>query len=80
LTTLLLPALKAGARSSPDGHARIVNTSSGVVDTGADINFNTFRDGPQRKKLGQWGLYGQSKLVSLCPQTCTWTMLMMISW
>lgn len=64
LTTLLLPALLAGAASSPDKKARVVNTSSSVCDVG-DINFNALKDSPARKKLGAWRLYAQSKFVGL---------------
>jgi len=61
-TKLLLPTLLAGAKTSPDAKARIVNTSSsGHMFTGA-IDFNTFREGPARTKKGTQILYAQSKL------------------
>lgn len=62
LTKLLLPALWAGKESSPDGHARIMTTSS----DGAyyfTINWDSFKDGPVRKKLGTQKMYFQSKFV-----------------
>ena len=61
-TKLLMPALFEGVKTSPDGHARIINTSSSVayLDT---IRWETFKDGPERKKRGSQGLYPQSKLV-----------------
>lgn len=65
LTKLLLLALIAGAKSSPDGTARVVNTSSSVslfVDT---IDFSTLKDTPVRKKTYPQILYCQSKLVCL---------------
>lgn len=62
LTMELLPLLIAGAQSSPDKKARIVNTSSLAAYNGK-INFDSFRDGEIRKKVGRIGLYDQSKLV-----------------
>ena len=63
LTELLVPALAAAARSSPDGYSRVVTTSS----AGAYLNglyYEAFRESPLRKKLGNKTLYQQSKLVS----------------
>ncbi|KZP18941.1 NAD(P)-binding protein [Athelia psychrophila] len=60
LTTLLMPALLAGAKSSADGKARIVTISSVIHQLGR-IDFDTLLDGPARIKLGQAGLYIQSK-------------------
>jgi retinol dehydrogenase-12 len=60
-TRQLLPLLRAGAASSPDGKARIVNTASSAADLGK-INVATFRDGAARKKAGPNTLYNQSKL------------------
>ncbi|PSR76806.1 hypothetical protein PHLCEN_2v8187 [Hermanssonia centrifuga] len=59
-TELLMPALLAGVKSSPDGHARVVTTSSSAayLDT---LHPETFRDHPKRKKMGSKGLYFQSK-------------------
>ncbi|PIL34966.1 hypothetical protein GSI_02753 [Ganoderma sinense ZZ0214-1] len=57
---LLMPALFAGALTSPDHHARVVTTSS----SGAylqTLEYDTFRDGPTRRKLGTTQLYYQSK-------------------
>ncbi|KAJ7621215.1 NAD-P-binding protein [Roridomyces roridus] len=62
LTKLLLPELLAGAQSSPDGHARVVNTSSmGHQLLYPNLSFETFKDSPERRKLGDKKLYGQSK-------------------
>jgi len=60
LTKLLLPALLSGARSSPDGKARVVNVSSTALYF-STLDFDTFRDGPKRVKKGTIGLYAQSK-------------------
>ncbi|KAG6854132.1 hypothetical protein C0991_010296 [Blastosporella zonata] len=60
LTKLLLPALLAGAQSSPDGKARVVNTSSSGHMLGK-LDFNTFKDSPKRKKTTPFTLYSQSK-------------------
>ncbi|KAH7927977.1 NAD(P)-binding protein [Leucogyrophana mollusca] len=59
-TKLLIPLLLSSAKSSPDGTVRVVNTSSnGHWFSG--LKFDTFKDGPARKKMGDWALYGQSK-------------------
>lgn len=62
-TKLLLPTLLAGAKSSPDGKARVVNTSSAAAMFVGNVDFNTLKDGPARKKKGSSLLYSQSKLV-----------------
>lgn len=59
-TMLLLPALLAGTKTSGDDTARVVNTSS-QGHMLSDMNFNTFRDGPPRRKTGTNKLYYQSK-------------------
>ncbi|KAF9461953.1 NAD-P-binding protein [Collybia nuda] len=62
--TLLMPALLAGTKSSKDGKARIVTTSS----SGAyldHIHWDTFVPGPARTKLGTNGLYCQSKFAQV---------------
>ena len=66
-TELLIPALEEAAKSSPDGHARIVTTSSSgaYLDT---LHWETFHDNiAARKKLGTQNLYFQSKFVSARP-------------
>ncbi|KAI0330505.1 NAD-P-binding protein [Cubamyces sp. BRFM 1775] len=59
-TKLLMPALIAGAASSPDHHARVVTTSSSAayIDT---LRWDTFKDTPQRRKMSTETLYNQSK-------------------
>lgn len=63
LTKLLLPALIAGAKSSPDGKSRVVNTASSASLAVTGINFNTLKESPLRNEKGGQFLYGQSKLV-----------------
>ncbi|KAJ7748817.1 NAD(P)-binding protein [Mycena maculata] len=60
LTQLLLPCLIAGAKSSPDHVARIVNTSSQTHILG-NINFDALTDTPTRSKMSPDDLYAQSK-------------------
>ncbi|OBZ71335.1 hypothetical protein A0H81_08860 [Grifola frondosa] len=63
-TELLIPALIAGKETSPDHHARVITTSS----SGAymyTINWDTFRDGPARRKLSSQQLYYQSKFANV---------------
>lgn len=62
-TTLLLPALLAGANSSPDGKARVVNTASAAAMFINDIDLNHLKDTPERRKKGTGVMYSQSKLV-----------------
>nr|VWO99675.1 Alpha-crystallin (Acr) (14 kDa antigen) (16 kDa antigen) (HSP 16.3) (Nox16) [Ganoderma boninense] len=59
-TELLMPALLAGVKSSPDQHARVVTTSSSgaYFDT---LHWDTFKDTPERKKQTPQALYFQSK-------------------
>ncbi|KDQ62478.1 hypothetical protein JAAARDRAFT_30374 [Jaapia argillacea MUCL 33604] len=59
-TKLLLPTLLATAKTTPEGKVRIVNTSSSAHLMGS-LNFNAFKDGPARKKVGTGSLYAQSK-------------------
>ncbi|TFK28697.1 NAD(P)-binding protein [Coprinopsis marcescibilis] len=61
LTKLLLPALIEGAKASSDGKARVVTTSSSRSLFGK-IDFNTFKDGPARRRESPGALYSQSKL------------------
>lgn len=59
-----MPALLAGKETSPDGYTRIIMTSSSAAYF-QTINWDTFTDGPARRKLGIQALYCQSKFVSL---------------
>lgn len=67
-TQLLITALAAGSRASPDHHARIVTCSSFVAYF-SGLDWETLKDSPKRRKLNIYALYGQSKLVCLayCP-------------
>ncbi|KAG1844696.1 hypothetical protein F4604DRAFT_1937386 [Suillus subluteus] len=62
-TKTIMPALLAGASQSPDGTARIVNTSSNAHWL-SSLDYNTFKDSPARQKKSAMNLYGQSKLAS----------------
>ena len=62
-TELLMPALFAGAQTSPDHHARVVTTAS-MAAYMQTLEYDTFRDGPARRALGTVKLYNQSKHVS----------------
>ncbi|KAJ6518864.1 hypothetical protein C8R45DRAFT_949562 [Mycena sanguinolenta] len=59
-TKLLLPALLAGAKSSSDGKARIVNTASAMHLTNK-LDFKIILDDKKRKKAGAQPLYALSK-------------------
>ncbi|GJE89083.1 NAD(P)-binding protein [Phanerochaete sordida] len=61
LTELLLPALRAGAASAPDGFARVVTTSSSGAHLAGPIVWEAFREHPSRRKIN---LYYQSKLLN----------------
>ena len=61
-TELLMPALLAGVKSSSDGHVRVITTSSSTAYVGT-IQWDTFKDGPARRKLSSGLHYAQSKLV-----------------
>ncbi|KAJ7102697.1 NAD(P)-binding protein [Mycena epipterygia] len=64
LTRLLLPSLIAGATSSPDHIARIVNTSSQAHILG-NINFESLKHSPIRSKMSPDSLYAQSKFANI---------------
>ncbi|KAF8128005.1 hypothetical protein EV363DRAFT_1297981 [Boletus edulis] len=63
-TKLVLPALLSTAKSSSDGIARIVNNSSNG-HWFAGLNYDTMKDGPERRKASPWQLYGQAISSSL---------------
>ena len=66
LTELLMPALIAGVKSSPEHHTSGLTTSSSGAYFGS-LQFETFKDGPARQRLLPDTLYYQSKLVSGVP-------------
>ncbi|EJF62090.1 NAD(P)-binding protein [Dichomitus squalens LYAD-421 SS1] len=61
LTKLLLPRLIETAKSSPDGKARVINTSSMGHTFVSGIDFDAIRDGQKRFKAGTKKLYSLSK-------------------
>ncbi|KAH9941562.1 NAD(P)-binding protein [Amylocystis lapponica] len=56
------PALLTGTQSSPDGHARVIFTSSSTAYSHA-INWDALatKDGPARRRMSTQDLYSQSK-------------------
>ncbi|KAH9932808.1 NAD(P)-binding protein [Epithele typhae] len=60
-TELLMPALLAGVKTSADGHARVITTSSSTAYLGR-IRGETFRDSRKRRRTSRDALYAQSKL------------------
>ncbi|KAF8988889.1 NAD(P)-binding protein [Cyathus striatus] len=60
LTKLLLPTLVSTAKSSPDGHSRVITISSGAHHLHG-IDYKTLKDGPARSKESPDSLYAQSK-------------------
>ncbi|EPS94682.1 NAD-binding protein [Fomitopsis schrenkii] len=63
-TELLMLALLAGTHSSPDRHTRVVTTSSSGAMYGK-IDFESFREGPGRRRHSKEALYAQSKLANV---------------
>lgn len=64
-TLLLVPELLEGAKTSSDGKARVVHTSSDAADFCHGIEFDTLKgESPKRTKMGTIDLYAQSKFVS----------------
>lgn len=61
-TQLLLPTLVATAKTTSDGKARIVTTASSGHHFGC-LDFDTFKDTPERRTRGSNTLYCQSKFV-----------------
>ena len=70
LTNLLLPLMIESAKTSADGKARVINTSSMGHTFVSGIDFDTIRDGPKRIKAGTMKLYSQSKFVSGAGTAC----------
>ncbi|KAH8101910.1 NAD-binding protein [Cristinia sonorae] len=62
-TKLLLPALLAAAKSSPDKKVHVTFTASQAQEK--QIKFDTLTDTPERKKLGPDARYGQSKMANV---------------
>lgn len=70
LAQLLIPVLLSGASNSPEGRARVINTSSMAHASVSGIDFDTLRDHTKRKKLGTQKLHFQSKFVSASLAAC----------
>jgi len=64
-TKLLTPILSSTAKKSPDGHVRVITLSSSAHHLIGGMNFNTFKDGPARRKMDPAQLYSQSKFGNL---------------
>ncbi|KAI0769385.1 NAD-P-binding protein [Trametes elegans] len=64
-TQLLIPVLLSGASHSPDGRARVINTSSNGHASVSKIDYDTLRDHPKRRKLGTQKLHFQSKFATV---------------
>lgn len=62
LAKLLMPRLLAGKETSPDKYARIITTSSAMAYF-TTLDWDSFKDGPARRKMGMNTLYAQSKFV-----------------
>jgi len=60
-TQLLLPILSSTAKDKPKGTVRVVNSSS-VAHLFGKLNFDSFKDGPARRKIRPEELYAQSKM------------------
>ncbi|KAK7451072.1 short-chain alcohol dehydrogenase [Stygiomarasmius scandens] len=59
-TKLLLPVLISTAQSTGTS-VRVVNTSSVGYTMYSKLDFNAFKDGPARRRIGKYRLYGHSK-------------------
>jgi len=64
-TQQLLPLLFAATELHPTDKARVVNVSSHAHMAFPKIVYETLREGPARKKLGIYQLYGQSKFANI---------------
>ncbi|KAJ7590297.1 NAD(P)-binding protein [Mycena floridula] len=64
LTKLLLPMLLETAKADPSGKVRVVNVSSFAHMVGT-VDFNCFKDGPARRRVGSKRLYAHSKFVNV---------------
>ncbi|KAF9039407.1 hypothetical protein BDP27DRAFT_1244880, partial [Rhodocollybia butyracea] len=53
-TTLLLPILTSTAQTTPDKKVRVVHVSSYAHHFYAKLDFNSFKDGPARRRMGIW--------------------------
>ncbi|KAG0705603.1 hypothetical protein DFH29DRAFT_268501 [Suillus ampliporus] len=74
-TKLLLPILTSTAKATSEGKVRVVNVSS-CAHLFGQLDFNTFKDGPARKKCTRAGLYNQSKFVTRFRSGCGMKLIM----
>ena len=64
LTQMLLPVLISTTQDSPEKHARIITVSSNShMFWGPEIRYDLLGSDPNRKKIGPFRLYAQSKYV-----------------
>jgi len=61
----LIPPLLEAAQHSPDGKARVINTSSLSSRFTGKIRYDTLKDGDARKKYGVEMLYSQAKFANV---------------
>ncbi|KAK0437951.1 NAD(P)-binding protein [Desarmillaria tabescens] len=67
-TKLLIPTLMPTSTSNPEFKPRIINTASLNHIFVNGLKFDTFKDGPKRRKMNKMALYSQSKFAMV-----TWT-------
>ncbi|TFY57871.1 hypothetical protein EVJ58_g6757 [Rhodofomes roseus] len=67
LTKLLLPALLAGKATSSDRFSRVIWLSS-YASYLSTLSYDTFKEGPARRKAGYGMMYFQSKFVRIFPR------------
>ncbi|KAF5387515.1 hypothetical protein D9757_006592 [Collybiopsis confluens] len=60
-TKLLLPILTSTAQMTAAKQVRVVNVASYAQYFFPNVDFNTLKDGPARRRMGKLQLYGQSK-------------------
>ncbi|KAK0464215.1 uncharacterized protein EV420DRAFT_1515391 [Desarmillaria tabescens] len=68
-TKLLLPALLAVSQNTSGTETRIVNAASFASEVNDKLNYDTFKDGPIRRRLGVVSMYYQSKFANLLYST-----------
>lgn len=68
-TDLLIPTLTSTFASNPEFKPRVINTASLNHTFVNGLKFDTFKDGPKRRKMSKMALYSQSKFVSPIART-----------
>jgi len=74
LTKLLLPTLLSTVKLPSNDSPRVVTTSSWAHYTYPDIEFNSLKDSPTRRRMGAHSLYGQTNFVSFDFLIEKWTL------